>query len=45
MTPKVDPSIKWFRDTLGLLPTDVKLAPKYVDLTLIADAKRRIDGK
>ncbi len=22
MTPKVDPSIKWFRDTLGLLPTD-----------------------
>jgi sulfonate transport system substrate-binding protein len=37
---EIDESVK-----LGLLPTDIKLAPKYVDLTLIADAKRRIDGK
>jgi NitT/TauT family transport system substrate-binding protein len=36
---EIDDSVK-----LGILPMDVKLAPKYVDLTLIADAKRRIDG-
>lgn len=36
---EIDDSVK-----LGILPVDVKLVPKYVDLTLIEDAKRRIDG-
>jgi len=30
---------------LGILSQPVKLAPAYVDLSLIRDAKRRIDGK
>ncbi|MDE2228048.1 MAG: ABC transporter substrate-binding protein [Alphaproteobacteria bacterium] len=30
---------------LHVLPKAVKLEPKYVDLSLIEDAKRRIDGK
>jgi NitT/TauT family transport system substrate-binding protein len=30
---------------LGVLPKPVELAPKYVDLSLIEDAKKRIDGK
>jgi NitT/TauT family transport system substrate-binding protein len=30
---------------LGVIPKDVQIAPKYVDLTLIEEAKRRIDGK
>jgi hypothetical protein len=28
-----------------LLPARLEVAPKYVDLTLIADAKARIDAK
>ncbi|HEX5321088.1 MAG TPA: ABC transporter substrate-binding protein [Stellaceae bacterium] len=31
--------------TLGVLPKPVQLSPKYVDLSLIEDAKKRIDGK
>jgi sulfonate transport system substrate-binding protein len=30
---------------LGLLPQAITLSPQYVDLTLIADAKTRLDGK
>ena len=37
---EIDISVK-----LGLLPQAVKLAPQYVDLSLIADAKARLDGK
>ncbi len=29
---------------LGMLPQPVRLAPAYLDLSLIRDAKRRIDG-
>ncbi len=29
---------------LGLLPKDVTLSPRYVDLSLIEEAKKRIDG-
>jgi sulfonate transport system substrate-binding protein len=29
---------------LGILPSSIQLEPRYVDLTLIEDAKRRIDG-
>jgi sulfonate transport system substrate-binding protein len=31
--------------TLGILPKRIEVSPKYVDLSLIEDAKRRIDGK
>jgi len=37
---ELDESVK-----LGILPKRVELAPHYVDLSLIEDAKRRIDGK
>lgn len=30
---------------LGVLPKPVELSPKYVDLSLIEEAKKRIDGK
>jgi NitT/TauT family transport system substrate-binding protein len=30
---------------LGVIPTEVQLAPAYVDLSLIKEAKLRIDGK
>ena len=30
---------------LGVLPKRVEISPKYVDLSLIEEAKRRIDGK
>jgi NitT/TauT family transport system substrate-binding protein len=30
---------------LGVLPKRVEISPQYVDLTLIEEAKRRIDGK
>ncbi|MBV9018914.1 MAG: ABC transporter substrate-binding protein [Alphaproteobacteria bacterium] len=30
---------------LGVLPQRVEISPKYVDLSLIEDAKKRIDGK
>jgi NitT/TauT family transport system substrate-binding protein len=30
---------------LGVLPKPVELAPKYVDLSLIEEAKKRLDGK
>jgi NitT/TauT family transport system substrate-binding protein len=30
---------------LGVIPTEVKLEPAYVDLSLIKDAKARLDGK
>jgi hypothetical protein len=30
---------------LGVLPKPVQIVPKYVDLSLIEEAKKRIDGK
>jgi hypothetical protein len=30
---------------LKVLPKEVKIGPKYVDLSLVEEAKRRIDGK
>jgi sulfonate transport system substrate-binding protein len=36
---EIDESFK-----LGLLPKAVTLAPRYVDLTIVAEAKQRIDG-
>lgn len=30
---------------LGVLPKSLELSPKYVDLSLIEDAKKRVDGK
>jgi NitT/TauT family transport system substrate-binding protein len=37
---EVDMSVQF-----GLLPRDVTFSPVYVDLSLIEDAKRRIDGR
>ena len=37
---EIDDAVK-----LGVIPKDVKLEPTYVDLSLIRDAKHRIDGK
>jgi len=37
---EIDESVK-----LGVLPKRVEIVPKYVDLSLIEEAKRRIDGK
>jgi len=36
---EIDESVK-----LGLLPKDVTLSPAYVDLSLVAEAKKRVDG-
>ena len=30
---------------LGVLPKPVQIVPKYVDLSLVEEAKKRIDGK
>ena len=40
MQKEVDESVK-----LGVLPKPVVFSPKYVDLSLIEEAKKRIDGK
>lgn len=37
---EIDESVK-----LGVLPKAIQIEPKYVDLSLIEEAKRRIDGK
>ncbi len=37
---EIDESVK-----LGVLPKRVEIAPRYVDLSLIEEAKKRIDGK
>jgi NitT/TauT family transport system substrate-binding protein len=37
---EIDESVK-----LGVLPKPVEIIPKYVDLSLIEEAKKRIDGK
>ena len=40
MQKEVDDSVK-----LGVLPKPVQFSPKYVDLSLVAEAKKRIDGQ
>ncbi|HEX3537932.1 MAG TPA: ABC transporter substrate-binding protein [Stellaceae bacterium] len=45
--PEVAPVQKEIDESveLGVLPKRVEISPKYVDLSLIEDAKKRIDGK
>jgi hypothetical protein len=45
--PSIEPVQKEIDENakLGVIPKDVKISPKYVDLSLIEEAKRRIDGK